>query len=36
MLTDTHQEKLATINEIYRSYLEKDLYPFEGYTMVHQ
>ena len=25
ILTDTHQEKLATINEIFRSYLEKDI-----------
>jgi predicted AAA+ superfamily ATPase len=25
VLADTHQEKLATINEIYRSYLEKDI-----------
>ena len=25
ILADTHQEKLATINEIYRSYLEKDI-----------
>jgi len=25
ILADTHEEKLATINEIYRSYLEKDI-----------
>lgn len=25
ILSDTHQEKLATINEIFRSYLEKDI-----------
>lgn len=25
ILADTHKEKLATINEIYRSYLEKDI-----------
>ena len=25
VLAETHQEKLATINEIFRSYLEKDI-----------